>query len=77
MLPIFASRERPIEGVTAATIVAGAPDRLREASKDEAAELAQSVDPGDSTVIVYMGAGDVTRLAHEAARGISGDAVEA
>jgi UDP-N-acetylmuramate--alanine ligase len=77
VLPIFASRERPIEGVTAATIVACAPERLREASKDEAAGLAQSVDPGDSTVIVYMGAGDVTRLAHEAARGISGDAVEA
>ena len=77
VLPIYPSRERPIEGVSAATIVARAPDRLREASKDEALDLPRVVGPGASTVIVYMGAGDVTQLAHEAARGISGDAVEA
>ncbi len=75
VLPIYPSRERPIEGVTSARIVAHAPDRLREASKEEAVELAAAVAPEEPTVIVYMGAGDVTRLAHEAAGELSGDAV--
>ena len=35
-----------------------------------------AVAPEEPTVIAYMGAGDVTRLAHEAAGELSGDAVE-
>ena len=75
VLPIYPSREPPIEGVTSARIVEHAPDRLREASKEEAVERARTAAPEEPTVIVYMGAGDVTRLAHEAARELSGDAV--
>jgi UDP-N-acetylmuramate--alanine ligase len=75
VLPIYPSREHPIEGVTSARIVVYEPDRLREASKEEAVERAVAVAPEEPTVIVYMGAGDVTRLAHEAAGELSGDAV--
>lgn len=75
VLPIYPSRERPIEGVTSTRIVAHEPDRLREASMEEAVERALAVAPEDPTVVVFMGAGDVTRLAHEVTEELSGDAV--
>lgn len=75
VLPIYPSRERPIEGVTSALIVAHAPERLREASVEEAVALTATVAPEQPTVIAFMGAGDVTRMAHEAAGELSGDAV--
>lgn len=71
VLPIYPSREEPIPGVTS-ELITGADEGvgLRPADPEEVSdpewlrELA-----GSPSVVVFMGAGDVTDMAREAARG--------
>lgn len=75
VLPIFPSREDPIPGVSAERIVEatppGAEGRLRRVEADEVvspdAPALEPVEAGESRVVVFMGAGDVTELARSLA----------
>ncbi len=67
VLPIYPSREAPIEGVDSSLITRVAPDRLRETDAEAAIRRARRALDEGPTVLVFMGAGDVTRLAHETA----------
>ncbi|MCG8466871.1 MAG: UDP-N-acetylmuramate--L-alanine ligase [Gemmatimonadetes bacterium] len=65
VLPIYPAREAPIEGVTSSLIVDAAGSTVAHIDRPEAEAL-----PGASVgprVIAYMGAGDVTAIAHAAA----------
>ena len=73
VLPIYPAREEPIEGVDAGLVVREAPGHVREGRVDEAVDLAS--EARGETVIVFMGAGDVTDAAHRAARELTGDAL--
>ena len=73
VLPIYSAREEPIEGVDAGLVVRGAPGHVRQGSVAEAIDLASEVR--SETVVVFMGAGDVTDAAHRAARELVGDAL--
>ena len=66
VLPIYPSRETPIPGVTSDLIVRAAGERVRAI---DPATLERSLDAsvGTPTVIAFMGAGDITRLAHRTA----------
>lgn len=73
VLPIYPSREDPIPGVTSDLIVDAGPAAVEGARPEEV------TDPGwigevasRPSVLLYMGAGDVTELAREAARRASG-----
>ncbi len=75
VLPIYPAREKPLPGVSADLIVDAAPAGVRHASSDEALQVVrEAVGKGDAS-IVFMGAGDVTRLAQQAAHEVTGDAV--
>ncbi len=75
VLPIYPAREAPIPGVTAQLITDAARGRVAAST---AAAVPAWVDglPADS-VVLFMGAGDITSLAHEVAegKGASGVAV--
>ena len=73
VLPIYPAREEPIEGVDAGLVVQDAPGHVRQGSVDEAVGLA--AEAGGETVVVFMGAGDVTEAAHRAAGELTGDAL--
>lgn len=75
VLPVYPAREDPIPGVDA-TMIVDAGERLEPIDRAEAITrpLAEVAGPA---VIVYMGAGDVTRLARDAAREVSSDAMGA
>jgi UDP-N-acetylmuramate--alanine ligase len=73
VLPIYPAREEPIEGVDAGLVVMGAPGHIRQGSVEEAVGLAS--EARGETVIVFMGAGDVTEAAHRAAGELTGDAL--
>lgn len=75
VLPIYPAREAPIEGVSSRSIVEAAEGPVREIDRAGAVELAETGD-GDR-VLVFMGAGDITRLAREVAERWTGDAVGA
>jgi UDP-N-acetylmuramate--alanine ligase len=64
VLPVYGAREDPIPGVDA-ELVAGAASGLEEVDREAARERALSAGAG--TVLLFMGAGDVTRLAREVA----------
>ena len=73
VLPVYPAREEPIDGVDAGLVVRRAPGHVRQGSMNEAVDLV-SVARGE-TVIVFMGAGDVTDAAHRAAGELTGDAL--
>ncbi len=66
VLPVYPAREQPIAGVTSELITdQGGP--IRPIDRDAALELAcSSVAAPGRHVVVFMGAGDVTMIAHEA-----------
>jgi UDP-N-acetylmuramate--alanine ligase len=64
VLPIYAAREAPIEGVTRDLILA----ERRGLEPLESEEVDELVHADQPTVLAFMGAGDVTGLAHRAAR---------
>ncbi len=73
VLPIYPAREEPIPGVDAEMIVA-AGQGLELVDREEAVGLVRGL--GDRrAVALFMGAGDVTELAHRAATEVSGRAV--
>jgi len=65
--PVYAAGEAPVEGVSAAALVAGLRQRGHRAANEIAdaealaAALAESAQPGD--MVVCLGAGDITRWA--------------
>ncbi len=67
LLPIYPAREAPIEGVTSDLIVQAGGTSLQTCSKDESIELVRAAGSAGPAVFVFMGAGDVTSLAREAA----------
>ena len=73
VLPIYPAREEPIEGVDAGLVVKGTAAHIRQGSVDEAVGLAS--EARGETVIVFMGAGDVTEAAHRAAGELTGNAL--
>lgn len=66
VLPIYPAREAPIEGVTRNLILNAARRGLEALEPDAAVPLVHELP--EPAVLVFMGAGDVTELAHEAAR---------
>ncbi len=80
VLPIFPAREAPIEGVSSTLITAAAPG-VEPIERPEAVERARDLagpgSAGEGAVLCYMGAGDVTGIAHEATERLAGDAVGA
>jgi len=68
------AREAPIEGVTSDLILSAGGGRLQALDREAATGLAERVESG---VLVFMGAGDVTELAHRVAESLAGDAVGA
>lgn len=65
LLPIYPAREAPIAGVTR-DLILGARRGLEPLEFDQIDELVEEV--ARPTVLAFMGAGDVTELAHAAAR---------
>jgi UDP-N-acetylmuramate--alanine ligase len=65
VLPIYPSREAPLPGVTRDLILNVARRGLEPIEPDDVPGL---LCPSEPTVLAFMGAGDVTRLAHDAAR---------
>ncbi len=67
VLPIYPAREAPIEGVTSDLVVQAGTKNLRTCSRSESIELVRAAGRARPAVFVFMGAGDVTSLAREAA----------
>ncbi|MGD8496560.1 MAG: UDP-N-acetylmuramate--L-alanine ligase [Gemmatimonadales bacterium] len=65
VLPIYPAREAPIPGVTRDLILTAGRRGLEPLEADDATALVHVDQP---SVLAFMGAGDVTALAHEAAR---------
>jgi UDP-N-acetylmuramate--alanine ligase len=74
VLPVYPAREQPIAGVDSGLIVRGAPDHVREAGVEEVEAWLEGESAG--LVVAFMGAGDVTELAHRAAGEMDEDALE-
>ena len=63
LLPIYPARELPIQGISSATILEKMDKaRARIKSKTEVLDLAKKVKPGDQTVWITAGAGDIDEL---------------
>ena len=81
VLPIYPAREEPIPGVTEHLIADEAPESVRAATKQRIQEDVWDVcqaalsagSPG--VTVVFMGAGDVTHIAHEFAERVGQHAV--
>lgn len=73
VLPIYAAREDPIPGVSRDLII-GARRGIDAVEQETAASLISVSDP---TVLLFMGAGDVSAIAHEAARVAAGGSIDA
>ncbi|HKK08478.1 MAG TPA: UDP-N-acetylmuramate--L-alanine ligase [Gemmatimonadota bacterium] len=78
VLPVYGAREAPIRGVDASLVVegAGGAGTVLPAGREEVlAEVGEALaGPSGPTVFLFMGAGDVTELAHEAAGVVEEDA---
>lgn len=73
VLPVYPAREQPVEGVDAGLVVRGAPGHVRQGSVEEALDLV--LEARGETLVVFMGAGDVTEAAHRAVGELTGDAL--
>ncbi len=73
VLPVFAARESPISGVSRELII----EARRGLETIESDEVASLIAVSRPTVLLLMGAGDVTSIAHEAARLASGGSIDA
>jgi len=73
VLPVYPAREEPIPGVDADLVVREAAGHVRTAFAEDLPELVRQAR-GD-TVILFMGAGDITEVAHRAARELEGHAL--
>jgi UDP-N-acetylmuramate--alanine ligase len=69
VLPIYPARETPIPGVTRDLVLSAGRRGLEALEPENAVELVAADRP---TVLAFMGAGDVTTLAHQAARAAAG-----
>jgi UDP-N-acetylmuramate--alanine ligase len=67
VLPIYPAREAPIPGVTSRLVTDAAGGSARPLSVDEVPDWVDGLER--PAVVIFMGAGDVTRLAHAVARG--------
>lgn len=65
VLPIYPARETPIPGVTRDLVLTAGRRGLEPLEPENAVELVAADRP---TLLAFMGAGDVTALAHQAAR---------
>jgi len=73
VLPIYPAREAPIAGVTSALLTDASGGAVRPIDREDAVALALEAVAGPSReVVAFMGAGDVTTLAHEAAERAQG-----
>ncbi|MCZ0934447.1 MAG: UDP-N-acetylmuramate--L-alanine ligase [Gemmatimonadetes bacterium] len=77
VLPIYPAREAPLPGVTSELITGGAAATAAPIDRDDALDLVPPEVGAGEAVLVFMGAGDVTDLAHAAVRRRAGDAVGA
>lgn len=81
VLPIYPAREEPIPGVTERLITDEAPEHVRAATKEQVQEdlwdiCRAALSAGSPGVtVVFMGAGDVTHIAHEFADQVGQHAV--
>lgn len=82
VLPIYPAREAPLPGVTSA-LIAAEEATVRQTTRAEVMEAVRAVARGEPRVagsrwvFAFMGAGDVTRVARQAAEEVTGRAVEA
>lgn len=78
VLPIYPAREEPIPGVRSEMIVEGASrSTIHTADSSSVSERVAAARGGPERVFLFMGAGDVTDLAREAAAALRTDAVGA
>ena len=77
MLPIYPAREAPLPGVTSELIIGGAGATAAPIDRQDALDLVPPEVGSGEAVLVFMGAGDVTDLAHAAVQRRAGDAVGA
>lgn len=68
VLPIYPAREEPIPGVTSSLIVDEAGASVELVERDAALDRLEDSPTEGPAVWLFMGAGDVTELAHEAAQ---------
>lgn len=67
VLPIYPAREAPLPGVTSELVAAASSGFVRLAARTEVAAWVDGLQRG--SVVLFMGAGDVTLLAHAIAEG--------
>ena len=77
VLPIYPAREAPLPGVTSELITGGAGSTAAPIDREGALDLVPREVGAGEAVLVFMGAGDVTDLAHAAVQRRAGDAVGA
>ncbi len=77
VLPVYPAREAPLPGVTSELITGGAGSTAAPIDREGALDLVPPEVGAGEAVLVFMGAGDVTDLAHAAVQRRAGDAVGA
>ncbi|WP_419161167.1 UDP-N-acetylmuramate--L-alanine ligase [Candidatus Palauibacter sp.] len=77
VLPVYPAREAPILGVTASLITGASGSAAKLIDRGAALDLVPPTCGEGEAVLVFMGAGDVTDLAHAAVQRRAGDAVGA
>lgn len=75
VLPVYPAREAPLAGVTSELITGGAGATAAPIDRKDALRLVPPETGAGKAVLVFMGAGDVTDLAHAAVQRRAGDAV--
>ncbi|MCY3599076.1 MAG: UDP-N-acetylmuramate--L-alanine ligase [Gemmatimonadetes bacterium] len=77
VLPIYPAREAPLPGVTSELITGRVGSTAAAIDREDALDLVPPDVGAGEAVLVFMGAGDVTDLAHAAVQRRAGDAVGA